>query len=234
MKRKLFVILFTLFLFLPLSVFADSKVKVYIFEAGGCTFCEKQQTYLKGLDGYNKTFEVVTKELYVDHIKWEHGKDYDLGVKTAKVFKEAGFNNASYNSTPFVVISDLYASSSYNSNLESVINEAYKKGDKDIVSCIDKDQNGGYSCLNLSEDDTEEDNIDEKVEEDSNPGFTVTFGSLTSDDTSYLNKNKCLFGRDVCCDTLFEISVCYWLLGVALVILLIILIGLIKRRKKNN
>ena len=69
----------------------DGKVKVYIFEAGGCPYCEAQMEYFKSLDGYDKTFEVIVKELYVDHIDWAQGKDYALGVKVANAFFDAGF-----------------------------------------------------------------------------------------------------------------------------------------------
>ena len=111
--KKFLLILFTLLFMLPLTIFADgeekAKVKVYVFEAGGCPYCEAQTEYLKGLDGYNKKFEIVSKELYVDHVEWAEGKDYDLGVKVANAFLNAGFKDASYKGTPFVVISDMYA-----------------------------------------------------------------------------------------------------------------------------
>ena len=143
MKKLLFSIL-ALISFIPLLVKADNKVKVYMFEAGGCPYCEAQEEYLKGLDSYGKKFELIKKELYVDHVDWEKGADYELGVKVANAFKEAGFENASYQGTPFVVISDLYAVAGYSTSLEDVINEAYEKGDKDIVGCY---ENGKDDCL---------------------------------------------------------------------------------------
>ena len=147
MKKKLLSVLFTLLLLIPLWINAEEKekVKVYIFEAGGCPYCEAEVEYLKGLEGYNKTFTIEIKELYVDHVDWKPGKDYDLGVKVANGFLNAGFTDASYQGTPFVVISDLYAASAYSTSLESVINEAYEKGDKDIVSCY---ADGKEDCLN--------------------------------------------------------------------------------------
>ena len=153
MKKKLLSVLFTLLLLIPLGINAEEKekVKVYIFEAGGCPYCEAEVEYLKGLEGYNKTFTIEMKELYVDHVDWEPGKDYDLGVKVANGFLNVGFTDASYQGTPFVVISDLYAASAYSTSLESVINEAYEKGDKDIVSCY---ADGKEDCLNhLAKDD---------------------------------------------------------------------------------
>lgn len=143
MKNRILLLL-TLVLLLPTLVNAKDKVKVYLFEAGGCPYCVKEEEYLKGLDGYDKTFTIVKKELYVDHVDWAEGKDYALGKKVAKAFNSFGFEDASHEATPFVVISDLYAASAYNTSLESVINEAYENGDKDIVKCY---ENGKDNCL---------------------------------------------------------------------------------------
>lgn len=153
MKKKLLSVLFTLLLLIPLGINAEEKekVKVYIFEAGGCPYCEAEVEYLKGLEGYNKTFTIEIKELYIDHVDWKPGKDYDLGVKVANGFLNAGFTDASYQGTPFVVISDLYAASAYSTSLESVINEAYENGDKDIVKCY---EDGKDNCLDHLKKDT--------------------------------------------------------------------------------
>ena len=150
MKKRILALL-TLILFIPTLVNAKEKVKVYMFEAGGCPYCEKEEEYLKGLDGYEKTFTIVKKELYVDHVDWAEGKDYELGKKVADAFKNAGFEDATHEATPFVVISDLYAASAYNTSLESVINEAYEKGDKDIVKCY---ADGKDNCLDHLKKDT--------------------------------------------------------------------------------
>ena len=116
-----------------------SKVKVYLFEAGGCPYCEEEISYLNSLEGLGTKFEVVRKELYIDHIKWEAGKDFELGVKVSNAFSEKGFENATYQATPFVVISDIYAFSGYNPDLKSIIDKAYEEGDKDIVECLSKE-----------------------------------------------------------------------------------------------
>ena len=144
MKKILLTLIVGLMVFLPMSVKAAEKVKVYIFEAGGCPYCELQEEYLEGLDSYGEKFEIVKKELYVDHIDWEQGKDYALGYKVATAFYNAGFENASYQGTPFVVISDLYAAAAYSQGLESIIDEAYDLGDKDVVGCFAQ---GGENCL---------------------------------------------------------------------------------------
>ena len=141
---KLFIIIM-LMLFIPfLSAKAKEKVKVYMFEAGGCPYCEEQENYLKGLDSYDQKFELIKKELYVDHVNWEAGKDFELGMKVATEFNDAGFEDASYQGTPFVVISDVYAAAAYNDSLEDIINTAYEKGDKDIVGCY---ESGKTNCL---------------------------------------------------------------------------------------
>ena len=125
MKKVL--LLFALLLMIPISINAEGKVKVYVFEAGDCPYCEAELEYLKTID--QDKIEIVRKELYIDHVDWEPGKDYELGVKVADAFKNAGFTNATYTSTPFVVISDLYAVSGYSTSLDSVIDYAYKEGD---------------------------------------------------------------------------------------------------------
>lgn len=150
MKKKILALL-TLVLFAPTLVNAKEKVKVYMFEAGGCPYCEKEEEYLKGLDGYDKTFTIVKKELYVDHVDWAEGKDYELGKKVANAFNSVGFEDATYEATPFVVISDLYAASAYSTSLESIINEAYENGDKDIVQCY---ADGKDNCLDYLKKDT--------------------------------------------------------------------------------
>ena len=154
MKKKLFSILFAMLLFVPFFVKADEKVKVYIFEAGGCPYCEAEVEYLKGLDSYNEKFTIEIKELYVDHIDWVEGKDYALGKKVAEEFLKAGFTDASYQGTPFVVISDLYAASAYSESLESIINEAYEKGDKDIVGCYTDNKYDNKTNSNTASSDT--------------------------------------------------------------------------------
>ena len=145
MKKYLGILL--CILLLPFTVNAKEKVKVYMFEAGGCPYCEQEETYLKGLDSYNEKFTLEKKELFEDHNFWKPGKDFYLGVKVANAFKAydgTKFKDATYQGTPLIVISDLYAAAAYNPDLEKVIEEAYQKGDKDIVGCIADDKN---DCL---------------------------------------------------------------------------------------
>ncbi len=149
LKRILLIFIAAFLVFLPINakgVNAEEgqKVKVYIFEAGGCPFCEQEKEYLKSLDSYGEKFEIVVKKLYVDHVDWAQGADYELGKKVATAFKEAGFKQAEYNATPLVIISDLYAAATYSEDLEEIIDKAYAEGDKDVVGCY---ENNGTNCL---------------------------------------------------------------------------------------
>ena len=148
MKKIVVLLVISLLLIAPTeSVMADKMVKVYMFEAGGCPYCEAEEEYLKGLSSYGTKFELIKKELYVDHVDWVPGKDFELGKTVAEAFKNAGFADAAYNATPFVVISNIYAAASYNTSLESIIDEAYEKGDKDVVGCF---ESGKTNCLKIN------------------------------------------------------------------------------------
>ncbi len=156
--KKYIIALLAVLCLVPMTTFAKGKttttttklpedlVKVYVFQKDGCQYCELQLEYLEGLESLNKKFTIVKKELYktTETESWAHGEDYNLGVKVANAFNAAGFKDASYDGTPFVVISDIYAQTAYSSDLEAVIDEAYEKGDKDVVTCIEEGKN---NCL---------------------------------------------------------------------------------------
>ncbi len=150
--KKIGLWLLLLLTLLPIGVRAvedeeqveKSKVKVYVFVAGGCPYCKDEMDYLQSLDSYNEKFEIVVKNLFVDHIDWAPDVDYDLGVKVAKAFKKAGFKDAKAKGTPFVIISDLYAATAFNDALEPYIEQAYEEGDKDVVGCFER---GEENCL---------------------------------------------------------------------------------------
>ena len=159
MKKLLLSLIIGIMVLLPMSVKADEKVKVYVFEAGGCPYCELEIEYLESLSSYGEKFEIVRKELYVDHVDWQKGKDYDLGVKTVNAFLEAGFANASYQGTPFVVISNIYAATAYNNELEAIIDQAYEDGDNDVVTCLEND---GSNCMENAKEYTQKEGNTEK------------------------------------------------------------------------
>lgn len=135
--RNILITVLVSFMFVFPSVEAKDKVKVYVFEAGGCPYCEKEIQYLEGLESYGEKFEIISKQLYIDNVTWEKGTDYDLGSKVVDIFNDAGFDEADIKGTPLIVISDLYAATNYDNKLESVIDKAYEEGDKDIVSCVE-------------------------------------------------------------------------------------------------
>ncbi len=218
-KKFLFVIILLLILGVS-KVYAKEKVKVYIFEAGGCPYCEAQIEYLKKLPGYGTKFEIIIKELYVDHIDWEYGKDYDLGVKVAEAFYKEGFTNASYYGTPFVVISDIYAETTYSESLDKIIDAAYQEGDKDAVSCIAQ---GKTNCIRPK-------------------GDTTTIGSDTttpsdpepiapSDDGADTYKNTSS-SKDSSVNT-FVIVLLSSLLGVSVIGNIVLTILVVKKRNKE-
>ncbi len=128
------------------SVNTSDLVKVYVFLANDCSYCEAELEYLEGLDSYNKKFTIVKKELFETIHPAVEGTDYELGQKVVKVLNDAGFRKASTNSTPLVIISDLYAENGYNTSLESYINDAYEEGDKDIVACV---EDGKDECIKV-------------------------------------------------------------------------------------
>ena len=143
--KKFIIMIVTILLTIPMFAKAEENlVRVYIFEAGGCPSCEAEIKYLKSLDSYEKKFTIVEKQLYVDHVDWKPGKDFNLGVKVALAFNTQGFTEAEYTATPFIVVSDIYATSHYNGNLEDIINEVYNKKDKDVVGCIEQNKD---NCL---------------------------------------------------------------------------------------
>ena len=154
MKKLSSILMLALIVFFAAlsNVKANEKVKVYIFEAGGCPYCEAEVEYLESLESYGVKFEIVRKELYIDHVEWQPGKDYAVGEATAKLFQEKGFKDASISGTPFVVISNLYGAATYSTDLEGIIDKAYSKGDVDVVGCL---ENGGTDCFPSITDGTE-------------------------------------------------------------------------------
>ena len=133
--KKIIFALIAMFCILPFTVNAADKVKVYIFSKDGCSYCEKQISYLKGLEGYNKTFEIVDVQIYDSN--WKQTSNYELAKKVISGLQAAGVSadELNLNGTPSVIISNIYAKTAYSANLEDVIKQAAEKGDKDLVGC---------------------------------------------------------------------------------------------------
>lgn len=150
--KKILSILLIIFAFNEVVLAQKNDlVKVYVFiTKEGCIYSKQQIEYLKKLDSYGKKFIIVEKELYVDTSTWKRGKDFDLAKRVSTSFKKNGFNQANYTGTPFIVISDLYAAMTDARDLENVIEEAYKVGDKDVVGCFEKNNK---DCLDVKTND---------------------------------------------------------------------------------
>ena len=158
--KKIWGLLISLMLLLPGVVKAedqvddmpqvvdDGLVKVYMFEAGGCPYCEAATEFLESLDTYNTKFTLIHKSTYIDHYDFEPDVDYDLTQEVSQAFISAGLRDAKFSGTPYIVISDVYAASGYSTSigqqLVDVIDLVYQEGDKDVVSCI---ANGGTECI---------------------------------------------------------------------------------------
>ena len=136
--KKLLLGLIALVLLMPSLVFAKEPINVYVFEAGGCQWCKAEVEYLEGLSGYKTKFKIVRKELYVDHVDWEKGKDYKLGKEVAEAFFDKGYSMSGYDGTPLVVIGNLYSAATYSTELQSYIDKAYDNQVTDIVACFEK------------------------------------------------------------------------------------------------
>ncbi len=152
MKKIIFGILLIILSFNEVVLAQENDlVKVYVFiTKEGCIYSKQQIEYLKRMDSYGKKFIIVEKELYVDTSSWKRGKDFDLAKRVSTAFKKIGFNQANYIGTPFIVIGDLYAAMTDARDLENVIEEAYKVGDKDVVGCFERNNK---DCLDVKTND---------------------------------------------------------------------------------
>ena len=152
MKKIIFGILLIILSFNEVVLAQENDlVKVYVFITKEvCIYSKQQIEYLKRMDSYGKKFIIVEKELYVDTSSWKRGKDFDLAKRVSTAFKKIGFNQANYIGTPFIVISDLYAAMTDARDLENVIEEAYKVGDKDVVGCFERNNK---DCLDVKTND---------------------------------------------------------------------------------
>ena len=170
MKNKLgilisiLIVLVVAFLYVILFISPDvqkkEKVTVYVFSASGCPFCEEQMTYLKNLDTYGKEFTIVEKELYIDHISWEKGKDYDLAKKVETEMSTI-LNGVVIDGTPFVIVENIYAKTGLNTNLEDYIHRAYLRGTQvDVVKCLEEN---GTNCVKEKETNKEKDYLPVRI-----------------------------------------------------------------------
>lgn len=134
--KKIKAILCTLvvLLFIPFTVFADSKEKinVYIFKGDGCGFCAKALTFFEGLDEeYKSYFNLVEKEV------WNDEDNANLMEKVADYFNE------DVKGVPYIIIGEKtfkgFDEEKYGDQIKSLIKTSYENSDgsyKDVVSEI--------------------------------------------------------------------------------------------------
>lgn len=151
MKKKTFIIVVLLLLFMPICTFAstnkynimnleetleaegiepvfsnyketDNQVIIYLFRGRGCGYCHSFLEYLNGItDEYGKYFKLVSYEI------WNDENNANLFVDVATFLKQSA------NGVPFIVIGDQVFpgyTESYNDLIKSAIMEEYDKNNK--------------------------------------------------------------------------------------------------------
>ena len=82
---------------------AKEPIKVYIFTKDHCPFCEKAETYIKGLEAdYGDYFDLVIYQVYDINFQIENKQYYNLMNTVAKLFK------TEVSGVPYIVIGDEY------------------------------------------------------------------------------------------------------------------------------
>ena len=114
MKKSLLFII-TLLMFLPLSVFAKDKIKVYFFHGDGCPHCaEAEEKLIPELEKM-KDVEVISLEVYYNE-------------KNSKLLSEVVEKYNASSGIPFIVIGDAYTVG-YNSGTNDIIEKITSKAD---------------------------------------------------------------------------------------------------------
>ncbi len=110
MKKLLLFVLVSI-MFLPIGVFAEEKVPIYVFRGEGCPHCEEALEYFDGLKAkYN--FELITYEVWYDE------DNQELLEKVA-----AGLGETA-SGVPYIVIGEKTFSGyaeTYNAEIEAAI-----------------------------------------------------------------------------------------------------------------
>ncbi len=131
--RNLLLILAVLVL-LPLNVFADEKINVYIFRGEGCGYCAKALTFFSELSSdeeYKNYFNLVENEVW---------NDKDNATKMQSV---ADYFGEKVNGVPYIIIADKTFqgfTEDYEEDIKSAIKTAYENNQdgkyQDIVASI--------------------------------------------------------------------------------------------------
>lgn len=149
-KIKGFLLTFAVLLLIPLNVFAEEKINVYIFKGDGCGYCAKALTFFEGLsDEYKSYFNLVEKEV------WNNSDNAALMEKVADYFNEDA------DGVPYIIIGENsfqgFDEQQYGDAIKTAIKSGYENVDgnyRDVVASIsggeistDKDNNSAVTII---------------------------------------------------------------------------------------
>ena len=152
MMKKLLLVLLFVFMFLPVGVFAEGKVNVYLFRGDGCPHCEEFNKFIHGIDGYEN------KVMVQDYEVWGNEKNYKMMEKIAKMRKEE------VEGVPYIIIGDkawVGYSSDMNKEIEDQINKVYNQDASERYDVMKEYQKVGDD-ITLDEEDEDEDEFEDE------------------------------------------------------------------------
>ncbi len=132
MKKLLLFVLVSI-MFLPIGVFAEEKVPVYVFRGEGCPHCEEFLNYIKGLDSYKDKITIKDYEIWFD----ENNQERMYKVAYMRKDKDA-------TGVPYIIIGDkswIGYSSDNNKEIEAQIDKVYNQSLSDRYDVMDEYNN---------------------------------------------------------------------------------------------
>jgi len=128
MKKIIYIILMII-CFVPNSVKADNKVKVYLFRGEGCSFCESAISFFNGLPSTDKAkFELIQYEVWnnksnrnlMNKVASKLG-DYDEGVPYIVIGENSFYGFGSTTGKELLnVINKMYANNDFTDIMEDI------------------------------------------------------------------------------------------------------------------
>ena len=101
---------------------AKEPIKVYIFTKDHCPYCEKAETYIKGLEAdYGDYFDLVIYQVYDINFQIENKQYYNLMNTVAKLFK------TEVSGVPYIVIGDEFDTNGFGDDTGDQVKEAILK-----------------------------------------------------------------------------------------------------------
>jgi glutaredoxin len=130
-KIKGFILALIVVFLMPLAVFAEDKINVYIFRGEGCQYCAKALAFFEGLDDeYQSYFNLVEREVWYD-------TDNATLMQTV-----ADYFGDTVKGVPYIIIGDKTFNgytTEYDDDIKAAIKTAYENEDgsyQDIVGPI--------------------------------------------------------------------------------------------------